>query len=275
MIARLLVLFVIVGCSSTKPTPYQKEKKKQGYQERTFEDLNVTTFKANSYTKKEQAQLYAQFRAIEICRSSENKLANIIDVFDKTVEKEYTRSSGSGWGPSYSYFGGYPYYSRYSGFGIGVGYNTVNTNSWNEKLIYPIMEVYYTCADMVVRPQLIFKELTADQVKHLVKDIKGAIQVESIAETSTNKKSVELGDIILKANGKRIEKVYELIRLFKKESMEVSVLILREGEKLVAKLKSTDVTEDVKKTESEIIRAACKKKKKDYEKELKKLDLCN
>jgi hypothetical protein len=275
MLTRLLVLFILLGCASNKPTPYQKEKKKEGYQEKTFEDLNVTTFKGNSHTKREQAQLYAQFRAIEICRESEKKLANIIDVFDKTVEKNYIRSTGSGWAPSYSYFGGYPYYSRYSGIGIGVGYNTMSTNSWNEKLFYPIIEVYYTCSDQVFRPQLIFKEISADQVKHLVKDIKGAIQVERIAETSPNKNAVELGDIILKANGKRIEKVYELISLFNKDSREISVLLLREGEKVVSKIKSTDITAEVKKTESEIIRTTCRKKTKKYEKQLKKINICH
>ena len=275
MISRLMVLLIIVGCSTSKPTPYQKEKKKEGHQEKSFEDLKVTTFKGNSYTKKEQAQLYAQFRAIEVCRESENKLANIIDIFDKTVEKQYVRSTGNSWGPSYSYYGGYPYYSRYSGIGIGVGYNSVDTKSWNEKLIYPMFEVYYTCSDMVVRPQLIFKELSAEQTKHLVKDIKGAIQVERIAETSPNKDSIELGDIVLKANGKRIEKVFELIRLFNKENREVSVLLLREGERVVAKLKSTDFTEEAKKNESEIVNAVCSKKKKDYEVELKKIKICN
>lgn len=281
MIARLLVLFIIVGCSSTKPTPYQKEKKNEGYTENSLDDLRVSIFKGNSYTKKEQAHLYAQFRAIEVCREYENQLANLIFIFDKTVEKEYIRSTGSNWGPSYSYYGGYPYYyggypyRGYSGLGIGIGYNTVDTKSWNEKLSYPIMEVYYTCTDTVIRPQLIFRELTAEQTKHLVKDVKGAIQVENIGKQSPNKNTVELGDIILKANGKRIEKIFELIRLFNKENREVSVLLLREGEKVVSKLKSVDITDEARKNETEIIKSVCSKKTKDNEVELKKIKICN
>lgn len=268
----LLLLFIIASCA-TKPTPYQKEVKKEGYQDKSFEDLKVATFRANSQSNRENAQMYAQFRAIENCRETEDKHANVIDIFDKTIEKEYTRSTGSGWSPTY-YGGYYPYYSRYSSFGLGVGFSTMNSESWNEKLSYPVIEVYYTCSDAVWRPQLIFKEISAEQMKHLVKDIKGAIQVENIPADSPNKNNIELGDIILKANGKRIEKVFELIRLFNKENPEVSVLLLREGEKVVARLKSKDITDQVKSNEDEIIKQVCKKKDKDHQKELKTRKLC-
>ena len=271
MYSRILILLLIAGCSSTKPTPYQKEKKKEGYRDSTIEDLKVSTFKGNTYTKKEKAQMYGEFRAIENC-SKENLHANIIDIFDKTVHKEITRSTGSGWGPSY--FGMYPYYSRYSSFGFGAGFNTMSSNSWNETLVFPVIEIYYNCAQTIHRPGIIFKELSAEQMKHLVKDVKGAIQVEKIQENSLNQKSIELGDIILKANGKRIEKVYELIRLFTKDSPDVNIQILREGEKIPGKITSSDITSEVDKTEKEIISKVCKNKKEKREKELADNKLC-
>lgn len=273
MISRVLVLLLIASCSSTKPTPYQKEKKKQGYRDTTFEELKVASFKGNSYTKKDKAQLYAEFRAIENClHNEEDKRANIIDIFDKTVQKEITRSSGSAWGPSY--FGMYPYYSRYSSFGLSAGFNTINTNSWSETVIFPHIEVYYTCSSSVYRPQVIFKELSAEQIKHLVKDVKGAIQVEKINSGSPNIKSLEPGDIILKANGKRIEKVFELIRMFSKDMREVSVQLLREGDRSVAKISSVDITPEVEKTEKDIIHKVCKEKDEKLQKELKDKTLC-
>lgn len=259
MIRSLIILAILAGCSSTKPTPYQKEKKHEGFADEALEDLKISRFKGNSYTKKDRAQRYAEFHAIENCLPTEHKHANIIDIFDKTVQKEITRSSGSSWGPS-TYFGMYPYYSRYSSFGFGAGFNTISANSWNETLIYPVIEVYYTCSDQVVRPELIFKEISANDMKHLVKDVRGAIQVEKIADTSPNKSTVEPGDIILKANGRRIEKVFELIRLFKTTSEEVTVQLLREGERVVAKLKGRDITLDVEKTEKEIISKVCSDK---------------
>ncbi len=274
MFSRLLILIFIASCSSTKPTPYQKEKKKQGYRDKVFEELKVSSFKGNTYTKKDRARLLAEFRAIENCRSADNLHANIIDVFDKTIEKEITRSSGGAWGPSF-YGGMYPYYSRYSSFGVGVDYSTVSTNSWNETLSYPYIEIYYTCGQRIFRPQIHLKELSSSQMKHLVKDVKGAIQVEKVLDNSPNKTTLELGDIILKANGKRIEKVYELIRLFNENSQEVSLQIMREGDRLPTKLKSVEVTKEVVKAEEDIINKVCHLGKNDEkEKELKVNQIC-
>jgi hypothetical protein len=277
MLIRILLLIFVASCSTTKPTPYQKEKHKEGYRDETLEELKVSRFKANSYTEKIKAERFAEFRAIEVCKESENKFANIMDISDKTVEKEITRTTGTSWGPSYGYgMGGYgyPYYSGYSGVGFGVGMSTVSGSSWNEKLVYPIIEVYYNCQEKIYRPEIMMKEISAEQMKLLVKDLKGALQVEKIPETSPNLKNIELGDLILKANGKRIEKIYELIHLFNDKNSVVTVSLLREGKPVMTKLSSTDVTEKVDQTEKEIIRRVCKEKKNEEQKLLKTTKLC-
>lgn len=267
-----ILLFVLVSCSSTKPTPYQKEKKHEGYHDYSFEDLGVASFKGNSYTKREVAKKFAEFRAIEMCKEQQ-KHANIIDVFDKTVEKDVVRTTGSSWGPSYGYgYGMYPYYSRYPGFGFGIDYNTMSGTSWSEKLIYPDLEVYYNCRETIYRPQVFMKEVSAEQMKLLVKDLKGALQVEKIGEKSPNEKKIELGDIILKANGRRIEKVFELIRLFDSKDSIVNLSILREGRPVTAKITAKDVTDEVDITEKQIIQDVCKHKGK--EEHLKQVKLC-
>lgn len=268
----ILILFILTSCASSKPTPYQPEKKKEGYRDEFFEELKVASFKGNNYTKRDKAKNYAEFRAIENCRVT-NQIANILDVFDKTIEKEITRSSGTGWGPNYG-FGMYPYYSRYSNFGFGVGMNTMSSNSWNETLVYPFIQVYYTCENKVIRPQIIFKELSVDELKHLVKDIKGGLQVEKILDDSPNKNTVEIGDIILKANGKRIEKVFELIRLFLVPNSVVTLQMLREGEKIVTNIKGLDITEKALAKENEIIGHVCRDKKHKNQKSLQRRDLC-
>lgn len=249
-----------MSCSTSKPTPYQKEKKKEGYRDRTFEELRVSSFKANPYTKKNRAVLYAEFRAIDQCRAESKKHANLIDVLDKTIEKEITKSTGGAWGPSI-YGGAYPYYSRYSTIGVGIDYSTISSNSWKETLTFPYIEILYTCSDLVFRPKVQLKELGADEIKHLVKDVKGALQIEKILDDSPNKDRFESGDIILKASGKRIEKVYELIGLFNAIQRDVPLDILREGERHLINLKSVDVTKDVALTENEIIKKACQDKK--------------
>ena len=260
MFSRLLILLLAVSCSTSKPTPYQKEKKKEGYRDLTFEELRVSSFKANAHTKKDRAILYAEFRAIDQCLVEGKKHANLIDVLDKTVEKEITKSTGGAWGPSI-YGGAYPYYSRYSTIGVGIDYSSISTNSWKETLTFPYIEIYYTCADRVFRPRVQFKELTAEEIKHLVKDVKGALQIEKIMENSPNREYFGPGDIVLKANGKRIEKVFELISLFNADKTEVNLDILREGERKLLTLKSVDITSEVEQAEAEIIKKACQDKK--------------
>lgn len=268
MLRLLLVALFLVGCA-TKPTPYQKEKKKEGYRDSVQEDLKVVTFRANTKTKKSTAQSYAEFRAIENCHA-EKKHANIIDMNDRTVEKEVVRTTGSGWGPTYG-FGVYPYYGRYSSFGFGANFSTINTDSWSETLTYPVIEVYYNCSERMFRPEVMLKEISAEQMKLLVKDLKGALQVEKIPDHSPNKNRVEPGDIILKANGRRVERIHELIRIFTSDDAEVTLQILREGQKQITKLIAKDVTSDALKAEQEIIDRVCKDKDDSHQTRLKAL----
>lgn len=273
MVVRIFILALLTACASSRPTPYQKEKKKQGYRDQSLEDLRVASFRGNAYTKKDRASLFAEFRAIENCQEGERKHANIIDISDKTVAKEITRSSGGVWGPSF-YGGMYPYYSRHSSFGVGIDYSSVNTQSWNETLLFPYIEIYYTCSDKIYRPQVHFKELSAEQVKHLIKDVKGGLQVEKILDSSPNKETVQVGDIILKANGRRVEKIFELIRLFNENHDVVTLQILREGHRVNSKLLSVEVTSEVAKAERSIIQKVCSYKTDKYQKALKERPIC-
>jgi hypothetical protein len=273
MIIHFLSLIFLFSCSSSKPTPFKKEEKKEGYRDETYEELKIARFKANRFTKKEQARLYAEFRAIENCHMTENKHANMLDIFDKSIEQIVTKTSGSNWGPSYG-FGSYPYYSRYPGYGVGIDVIASSGTIWNEKVAYPIMEVYYNCRDFIFRPKILFKEISPEQMDILVKDFMGGMQVEKVCETSPNFKKVQKGDVILKANGKRIEKVYELVRLFETKDSVVILSILREGRPLRIKISAIDVTSDAVKTESEIITKVCKNKKNHDQKYLRFNKLC-
>jgi hypothetical protein len=268
-----LTALLLAGCAGTEPTPYQKEKKQEGFRDEAVDGLRVSRFRANPETKRKKTLRYAEFRAIEYCREKEGTHANIIDTIDRTVEKEVTRTSGSGWGPTYG-FGMYPYYSRYSSIGIGAGWNTISSNSWNETLTFPWIEVYYTCADRIVRPELLLRELRAEDVKHLVKDVKGVLQIEKFLDGSLNQGPFEPGDLILRADGQRIEKIFELVRRFSAATPEVAVQVLRDGERRSLRMRSKDVTAAVAAVEEKIIRSVCKGKEKDEEKLLKKSRIC-
>lgn len=261
-----MVLF-LAACSSNKMTPYQKEKKNEGYNDTSLKDLRVATFKGNSSTKKEKAKSYAEFRAIEVCRE-ENKHAGIIEILDKSYSKDIRRSSSSSFGPSG--FSMYPYYySRYSTIGFGVGYNTIDTQSWNETYHYPVIEVLYRCEEEVFRPGLTFRELNADQMRDLVKDVKGGIQVDEIMGEK-NRNSLKNGDIIIRGEGERLEHVYQLNSLFSKKRNVIVVELFREGKKLSKKVFSDNITKEVISHEEEVIKEVCSSKGKP-----KKNNLCH
>ena len=251
----LLIFSLLAGCA-TKPTPYQKEKKKEGFSDLSREDFKVSVFRANSKTKKDRVELFAQFRAIENCYEK-SLHTNVIAVLDQTIEKQVTRSTGGGWGPSYG-FGMYPYYG--SSFGFGANFNTISADSWREVLEFPIIEVYYRCSEIIYRPLVKFRELSADQIKHLVKDVKGGLQIEEMLSHSPNAETFQNGDILLKANGKRLERIYDLTKLFAPGSQTVNVEFLREGERFSRVMKSKNVTEESKIHEEEILKRVCSMK---------------
>lgn len=264
---RILTLLLIISSCASKPTKYGKYSKKDGgYQDKTLEgNLRVVNFKANSNTKTSLATKYATFRAIEICSAANFKLTHLLDTFDKTQSKTVTRTSTNGY-PSY-YYGMSPFYSRYSGFGFG--FSTMQSSTWNETLKYPEVEVIFECADEVYEPGVVLREVPADEMKHLIKDLHGGLQIERIPKEAPKSK-LKVGDIIIYGDGVRIQQNYELLSLFHKSSdHEIKLDILRDGVNLQGlNLKGVDASEKILGAQNEVIKSVCGKE------ELKKNRLC-
>lgn len=263
---RILILLLISACA-TKPTKYGVYVKRDGgYQDKTLQDnLRVVNFKANSSTKESLAELFATFRAIDICTTENFKLTHLLDTFNKTQSKTVTRTTTNGY-PSY-YYGMSPFYSRYSGFGFG--FSSMQSSSWNETLKYPEVEVVFECAQEVFEPGIILREVPPDEMKHLVKDLKGGLQVERIPKEARGPR-LKVGDIILFADGERIQLNYELLRLFhKSKDHELRLEIMRDGKIYQGlSLKGLEVSEKILNAQNAVIQSACKKE------ELKKHRLC-
>lgn len=270
MLRLLVILCVLLGCSSQKPTKYQAYKKKKGggYQEQMIgENLRLVSFKGNEKTNISTCIDFAKFRAIEICRKENLKFAHILDWIDKTKLKTITRTSSTGF-PSY-YYGMSPFYGRYSGFGYGFGFSSTSSSSWDETLKYPRIEVLFECADEVYGPEVALREVLGEEMKHLVKDLKGGLQVESIADSSSNEGSIQVGDIIIRAQGKRLEKAFLLSAILGEASgHKIKVDLLRNGAERSAEMKGVSITQEVEKEQKEVIKKVCKNE------EVKKNDLC-
>jgi hypothetical protein len=261
----LALLISVISCASSR-TKYKSFEDKEGFRDKEGKaGLKVTSFKANARTKKNIAELFAKFRAIENCMESGFKLTHILDVRDKTVSKDVIRSSSTGF-PSY-YYGMSPFYSRYH-TGFGLGFSTMSSNTWEETYSYPEYEVTYECANTIYEPELILREVPAEEMKLLVKDLKGGLQVEEIIKGSPNKNVVQEGDVILRANDRRLESKSVLIQMFEPEQTSIPVEIMREGIRKRVNLKSVDVSNHILESQNEIIKNACRKE------EVKKRDIC-
>lgn len=267
MIKFYVMSFIFLfSCAHNERTPYQVYKKHQGYREKVEDGLRIVNFMSNSYTKIEDTMIFAKFRAIELCLGENKKFALILDVVDKTEKKDILRSRGDTYYPSY-YYGMSPYYSRYSSFGLYGGFGTTNTETWKETIVTPQIDVLYQCADTAKGPEVIFRDVSAEEMKILVKDLKGGLQVEKILDHSPNKNIVEFGDVLIKANDQRIQKNFEVLKLFN-ENKKLKVDIYREGQRKILTLKSHDISASVLKSQEEIIKAACQYK------EIKEKEIC-
>ena len=249
-----------VGCA-TRPSTYKlsKPNAKEGYSDKNMDNLlRVATFQGNSATTKESAELYAKFRAIEICEELGNTLTHIMLVKDNTFSKEISQTTASG--PSY-YYGMSPYYGHYSGTGVGMGYGTVSTTTSNDTYTYPMFDVYFECVDKPVDARISLINLSSSQMKEIVKDLQGAVQVDAVLEDSPNKGKIQKGDIVTRVNGERVEKIIDVYHMFRRpNASKYEVELYRNGVKKMVEVKQSDVTEQVAESQKEILKAACKMK---------------
>jgi hypothetical protein len=253
----ILILIGALACSTEHRTPYQKfHKDKGGYRDAELaDDIHVSDFEANQYTKRSYAEMFARYHSLENCRHEGQSYSHILAVIDKTTTKTITRTNADYWGPSY-YYGMSPYYSRYGGFGWSTGLNFVNGQTWQETLIFPEYEVIYHCANKVYEPMLAMRDVPPEELKLLVKDLKGGVQVEKVLPGSPNKEIKE-NDVILKANGHRITKGHQLLSFFLDGPKSVKVELLRDGVKKEVTVKGKEVTEEVQQNLSALKNQVC------------------
>lgn len=249
-------VLVLVGCSSS-PTPYMEFKKDQGYSDQILNtNLRMTTFKGNSSTKKESAELYAKFRALEICEDQKKPYTHIMLVKDKTYDKEIAQTTTTG--PSY-YYGASPYYGRYGGYGgVGYAYGSASTTTYNETYTYPVFEVYFECVDRPLDAGVSLINLSSSQMETLVKDLQGGVQVDDVLKDSPNQGKIQKADIIITAGGERVDKVIDVYSASRKNpGQPMKVEFFRNGVKKVTTASFADVTEMVAEAQKEIKKKGC------------------
>lgn len=239
LLSIVILLLFTISCA-THRTPYQPHDDYYGgYSENLSGELKFARFTGNAHTFASDAQLFSHFRAMEICRESEKPVALVVEQLDLSQEKQVQRSSTSGSFIGKTYFG--------------------SSSSWVETYTFPTYDTYFVCTDKAYTTNVSFKVITKEDMKLLVKDLKGAVQVFSLNKESPNHGILMEGDIIIKMNGERVEYLGEIVwGLEKAKNKEaIPVVLFREGELLKINIKSREVTDSVLTRQSEIVKSLC------------------
>jgi hypothetical protein len=265
--------FLMSACATR--TLYKPHGQSGGYSEAPVKDnIYMARFTGNAYTHTNDAQVFAQFRAVEICHEQGFKVAKILGVDNKTTSQTVQKSSSYNYQQP-TYFSGTANtntnYNYYGGNTLNANSNTnVNgtvyggnayggTTTWNETYNYPTFDAYFSCHNDIHLAGVELKNLTADDIKEFTKDKLGGLQVIKVSDESPNQDIFQIGDILLKVNNLRVLEVQQMSKAIDsaKNKSTISANIVREGKPMVIRFKAKDFTEMFKQMNMEIVRNAC------------------
>lgn len=256
----LLSLLVLVACASR--TEYQAYTEDEGgYRHKELEgNLQLVNFVGNKETEKSTALHFANFRAIHICVDKGFKYYHPLyvsgDIEKETVTRTYPGYYGmspyySGFGyPGTGFAGGFGTYGGFAGYGVG-------RRTYTDTIKYPEATVVFECANTVYAPEVEFQEVSRKELNFQTGDDKGGLKVVSIPAGSPNQASLQKDDVILKAAGERVLNAYNLIKLFSPQQQEVTVELMRNGKRMIKRIKATDVTNKIANHQREEIKETC------------------
>jgi len=270
----LTLLSIMVGCSTSKGTKYLPEYQGEGYSEIKNSKYFISSFKGNSYTHPELALFFSRFRALEICKELGQDIVINMQTEDLTKKKEVLQSSSYSYQAPVNFLGNVN--STYNAFSKTLNSNysgTINGgsvvqtgSSWVENLFYPVYNTYFTCSNDYYSLDVGTKEFKPEEVRHIVPDLMGAVQV--VETESINLEGLQVGDLILKANNIRIKDFKDLVIIMQESKKKIVLSVIRNGSPKEVTEYLKDKTIEEKQKQEEIRERAC------LLDELKDRDIC-
>ncbi|MFN8370999.1 MAG: PDZ domain-containing protein [Bacteriovoracaceae bacterium] len=246
-IIQLLLLVGLLNSCGHQQTNYHPLNKAGGYSDKfIFGDyLGYSQFNGNAYTKKSRSETFSNLRAIDVCYQNNYKLSYFIGTVNLTTEKTVTKSS--------SYSNVSPG-QTYKGMVLTPATISSGTEIWDETYTFPTYATFFLCGNEIYILDIEVKAISIDDMKPFVKDLMGAVQITTIIENSPNSKSLSVGDIITKINGKRIQNILDMLNVVhnSKDKNRINVEIFREGEKKSLTLSAINISKKVKEENEEI-----------------------
>lgn len=259
-IISILGCAVLAGCASrSKYEPYGSSG---GYSEAAIDKrIMVARFSGNAYTVASDANIFSQFRAVEVCEEKGFRVTRFFGTQNKTVSKDIQRShSETSASPQQINGTGYSYGNNVNINGtISGGNSTTNSSAWTQTLKFPTFDTYFTCTNEAYLTKFLGKPVSAEQMKPLVKDLMGAVQVQEIMDGSPNKGVLHVGDIVYKINDERIASVPQLSAIVDSASdkNKIQADIFRDGNAMKVLLQAEDGTQNFAKASEDLKTRAC------------------
>lgn len=249
---------VFQGCASGR-TEYERVGRNGGYSESQLSDgLLVARFQGNSKTTTNEAAMFSQLRAIELCQRSGKRLAIVYDVADLTKSKNVEQQSATR--------SANPVYIDQVQSGnsaatvVSGGGQSEISSKWTDTFEFPAFDTYFGCTDHALSAGVQIRPVPASQLQSFYKDMMGAVQITSIGKTSPNRNRLYVGDIITKVGNSRIETPVQWsmeLEASIKDS-ETTAQIIRDGKIQRALIRLSDVTDLEAIDQSHIISSACR-----------------
>lgn len=251
----ILLVPALSGCASfnkAAPPTYGPSLFSEGYTDNTqtlnHQNLYSTIYESNGRLNDQGVQQLARFRAIEKCKSLKFEYAQIFKSEDRGSSNMILRSSTSTQQFPTSYVRG-P-----NGTSVWGGNSLTSTSTWNETVHRPAALVYYFCTNQSQALRSQFRPLSGQDLKPLVKDLLGGLQVWR-AEDSGLKR----GDVILGVgDSKRIVDEAELYSyLLGENKNSVTFDVLRDGAIRRIHLDLSDIKHDKRQEQNEFAKSTC------------------
>lgn len=254
-------LMVLASCSSLQ-APYEAfdESRRMGYQETKLgssDNAWVVKFYGNLFTEPTDIVLMAELRAVEICQKSGKALTRFLTMNDLTPAKSIQTAEG--------FYRFVPPYLKNDISTKSPG-NSFDVSSGSND---PVYEVTFSCVDQAYTAHLQLREITPEEAKGIVQDLRGLVQVDGFEADTLNGKALQVDDFIVKANALRIRNKVDLYRVLDASANgQAKLSVSRERKMVDVDAQLTSISEPVKAFAQKVVATACRKE------EMKAVSVC-
>jgi hypothetical protein len=279
----LLSLICFIGCATR--TKYKPMAKDGGYAETEISNnLYMVRFAGNAHTNRNDANLFTYLRAIEICTEKGFKVARVYETKDLSTSQTVQKTSNYSYNSPTYFSATANTNTNYQAFGNQLSSNSntaINgqitggnsyggSQRWNQTT-FPTFDMLFSCKNNFYLVGIQMEPVPPENVKEVSKDNVGALQIIGFTNDSPNKDDLQVGDIILKVEGRRVVNMVQLSEALEnaKDKNKVTLTVGREGKRKSVSVVAEDKIDALLKNQEQSIQSAC------VVPEIKKRQICS